>query len=54
MKPAVNVMVTDELIEEWAVEFHNQTTPAGTPFYNKMTFAEYVEIKKKAISKMAA
>lgn len=48
------VLMTDETIEAWAVEFHNQTTPAGTPFYSKMTFAEYVEIKLKAIAKVAA
>lgn len=48
------VLMMDETIEAWACEFYNLTTPAGTPFYSKMTFAEYVDIKKKAIEKMAA
>lgn len=45
------MIVSDEQLEAWAIEFVNKETPAGTPFYYKMSFEEYVNLKQQAIER---
>lgn len=45
------MILTDELIEAWAIEYHNSSTPAGTPYYKFMSFEVYVEMKTKTIER---
>ena len=47
------VIVSDEILDQWAKEYFNGYTVAGIPLYNVYTFEQYVEMKKTTLEEVA-